>query len=48
MFSCLCKKLTRSWPKFRLTGVKLLGFKLEIPEHDAIKQETQEAGKSCS
>lgn len=45
MFSCLDKKLTRSWPEFRLTGERLLGFKLEIPEHDAIKQE---AGKSCS
>lgn len=44
-FSCLGKKLTRSWLEFRLTEERLLGFKLEIPEHDAIKQE---AGKSCS
>lgn len=45
MFSCPGKKLTRFWPEFKLTGERLLGFKLEIPEHDAIKQN---AAKSCS
>jgi len=29
--------LTRSWPELRLTEEKLLGIKLETPEHDTIK-----------